>query len=151
MYLDKRQKNIIIKALNDYKFIKEELTLKIKAQYTPDELTDYILRFKDTEITNFDDMYLDFEYQDISTCVILNSTPVPQVSSTFEIYDKIKQEYIVEDFLTPEDYEKMLKTPFEESLKEMVHELNFYDIQDMTTQYNEQKEKIIKALKEELK
>lgn len=108
MYLNKRQIDIILKALKDYDFIKEEIESKIKKGYNMQELCDYLGRFKDIDITNFDKSgdytYIDFLYKDINTYISYKENETINVSNTLEIYDSIKQEYIIEDWLTKKDY-----------------------------------------------
>lgn len=153
MYLDNRQKEIVKKALEDYNFIKEEIDEKIAKDYNLEDLSIYLVRLtKDTEITNlesYDDYaYLDFLYKDLNMCVMWERDKGIRVSSTFEIYDKEKKEYIVEDFLTIEDYNKMLNRTREENLQDLVSTLKWYDSRDMQVAYKEQERKVINFLKE---
>ena len=108
MYLNKRQIDIVLKALKDYDFIKEEIENKIKKGYSMKELCDYLGRFKDIDITNFDKCdeytYIDFLYKDINTYISYKENETIKVSNTLEIYDSVKGEYIIEDWLTKKDY-----------------------------------------------
>lgn len=153
MYLDKRQKNIVKQALNDYDFIKEELNEKINKDYNMEDLSIFLTRFKDIEITNFDIYddfgYLDFIYKDINTCVIWSKDAGIRVSNTLEIYDKIKMEYIVEDFLTVDEYVEMINRTKEEILDEFIDRLNYCDTHDLKADYNEISKQLVNFLTEE--
>ena len=148
MYICDRQKEIVKKALKDYDFIKEELENKIKKGYDLNELSKFLCRFKDIEITNleiYDDIgYLDFLYNDINTSAIYNADKKTiKVSETMEIYDKVKYEYIVEDFLTKEEYIKMLFKTKEMYFDELVKNLK----EKPTSQYY--RDEFIRFLNEE--
>lgn len=152
MILDRRQKELVKKALEDYDFIKEEITNKINKGYDVDKLSIFLTRFKDIEITNlekYDDYeYLDFLYKDLNMCVMFDTDKGLRVSNTFEIYDKKTCEYIVEDFLTKEDYTSMINKTKEEELEDMVATLKYYDSTNMELAYKNYKDKIIIFLKE---
>ena len=155
MYLDSRQKAIVKKAIEDYDFIKEEIDEKIAKGYNLEDLSIYLVRLgrKDIEITNLetykDYAYLDFLYKDLNMCVMWERDKGIRVSSTFEIYDKENNAYIVEDFLTKEEYEKMLNRTREENLQDLVATLKWYDSRDMQIAYKEQERKVINFLKED--
>ena len=72
-----------------------------------------------------------------------------KVSSTFEIYDTEKLEFIVEDFITVEEYKKLIETPKEKMLKDIVADLKWYESNNKEEEYKECSDKIIKFLKEE--
>ena len=154
MYLDSRQKAIVKKALEDYDFIKEEIDEKIAKGYNLEDLSIYLVRLgrKDIEITNLesygDYAYLDFLYKDLNTCVMWERDKGISVSSTFEIYDKEKDAYIVEDFLTKEEYEKIIGKTREEELEELVQSLKWYESRNLQLGYKEQERKVINFLKE---
>jgi len=153
MYLDNRQKAIVKKALEDYDFIKEELDEKIAKDYNLEDLSIYLNKYsKDVEITNLesynDYAYLDFLYKDLNMCVMWERDKGIRVSATFEIYDKEKKEYIVEDFLTREEYINMLNRTREENLQDLVATLKWYDSSNMKIAYEEQERKVINFLKE---
>jgi len=152
MILDKRQKEIIKKALDDYDFMKEEITNKIDKGYTIDDLSVFLTRFKDIEITNiekYDDYgYLDFLYKDLNMCVMFDTDKGLRVSNTFEIYDKKIYEYIVEDFLTKEEYTKLINKTREEEIEDMVATLKYYDSHNLEADYKAYSNKIISFLKE---
>jgi len=153
MYLDNRQKAIVKKALEDYDFIKEELDEKIAKDYNLEDLSIYLNKYsKDVEITNLesynDYAYLDFLYKDLNMCVMWERDKGIRISATFEIYDKEKKEYIVEDFLTREEYINMLNRTREENLQDLVATLKWYDSSNMKIAYEEQERKVINFLKE---
>lgn len=159
MYLDIRQKKIVRKAIEDYDFIKSELDNKIKEDYNLEELSEFLVRFKGIEISELDDYgseddyeseyaYLDFLYNDINTCVVWEKDKGIRVSNTFEICDKEKHEYIVEDFLTKEEYQKMLDRTREENLEYLVATLKYYESRDLKDDYECYKNEVISFLKE---
>lgn len=153
MYLDNRQKEIVKKALSDYDFIKEEIDEKIAKGYNLEELSTYLVRLnKDIEISNLDGyddyVYLDFLYKDLNMCVYWEKNNAIRVSNTFEIYDKESGEYIVEDFLTKEEYEKMLNRTREENLQDLVATLKWYESRDLQADYKSYEKEVINFLKE---
>lgn len=152
MILTKKQKNLVKNALIDYDFMKEEIENKIALNYTIDDLSVFLTRFKDIEITNLekytDYTYLDFLYKDLNMCIMFDKDKGTRVSSTFEIYDKTTCEYIVEDFLTKEDYLKLINKTREEELEELVSTLKYYDSNNSEQAYKEYINKIINFLKE---
>ena len=157
MYLDLRQKEIVKKALEDYDFIKEEIDEKIAKNYNLEELSKYLVRLSnDIEVSNLEDYteyaYLDFIYKDLNMCICWDVKKGIRVSSTFEIYDKTMQEYVVEDFLSKEDYQAMLDRSREDNLQELVATLKWYDSNNknkaFSAAYDAQVKKIISFLKE---
>lgn len=154
MILDKRQKELVKQAINDYDFIKEELQNKIAKGYNMEDLSIFLTHFKDIEISNietYDDYgYLDFLYKDINTFVIYEKDKEQQlrVSNDFEIYDKQTCEYIVEDYLTKDAYIELINKTKEEELEELIQCLKYYDSHDMELAYRNYKDKIISFLKE---
>lgn len=152
MILDKRQKELVKKALDDYDFIKEEITNKIAKGYDIDDLSIFLTRFKDIEISNiekYDDYeYLDFLYKDLNMCVMFDTDKGLRVSNTFEIYDKKTCEYIVEDFLTKDEYTKLINKTREEELEDMIATLKYYDSHNLEADYKIYTNKIISFLKE---
>ena len=152
MYLDERQKKIVRNAIEDYNFMKEQLEEKIKKDYNLEELSKFLVRFKDVEITNlesYDDVgYLDFIYKDVNMCCVWTSKDNVYVSKTFEIYDRVKMEYIIEDFCTIEEYEKMLNRTREENLNDFVAQLKWYENRGLEADYKAYSKKVISFLKE---
>lgn len=152
MFLDIRQRELIKNTIKDYKFMKEEIEQRIAKKDTIEELKDFINKFRDTEITSVDDYadygYLDFNYKNANMCISWENDN-KFVGTTFEIFDDKKKEYIVEDFLTIEDYEELMNTPKEDMLRNAVADLKFYDAHNLKDNYNECLEKIIVFLKEE--
>jgi len=153
MILDARKINVIKKEIENYKFMKEELEQRVAKNDTLEELSDFINKFRDTEITSlekYDDYgYLDFLYKDVNMCVSWEKSKGIYVSKYFEIFDSEEKEYIVEDFLTIEEYEKLMNTPKEDILRDAVADLKFYDAHDLKQNYEKMLEKIIVFLKEE--
>lgn len=153
MFLDRRQIKLIKKAIDDYKFIKEEIEFRISKDYNLEEISEILIRFKDITIENLEDCgeeaYLDFEYNNINTCVAWNKDKGIYMSNTFEIYDAKEMEYIAEDFLTIEEYEKYINTPKETMLADAVANLKYYESNNYTGSYNELRDKLINYLKEE--
>lgn len=152
MFLDIRQRELIKNTIKDYKFMKEEIEQRIAKKDTIEELKDFINKFRDTEITSVDDYadygYLDFNYKNANMCISWENDN-KFVGTTFEIFDDKKKEYIVEDFLTIEDYEELMNAPKEDMLRNAVADLKFYDAHNLKDNYNECLEKIIVFLKEE--
>ena len=153
MFLDLRQRELVKKAIEDYKFIKEEIKFRISKDYNLEEISQVLVKFKGITIENLEDYeneaYLDFEYNNINTCVSWQRNIGTCVSDTFEIFDDKEMCYIVEDFCTIEEYEKMINTPKEDMLASAVAELKCYEINKYTDSYNRQRDKIINFLKEE--
>lgn len=153
MFLDRRQIELVKKAIDDYNFIKEEIELRISKDYNLEEISQVLVKFKGITIKNLEDYeneaYLDFEYNNINTCVSWQRNTGTCVSSTFEIYDDKEQSYIVEDFCTIKEYESMINTPKETMLANAVAELKCYESNGYKDSYNRQRDKIISFLKEE--
>lgn len=158
MYLDIREKELIKKAIKDYQFMEYEINNRIIGGITFEELTDFLLKFKGIVITNTEDWdvdmrYLDFQYNAVDMCVSLNKKENKlKVSDVFEIYDDIKEHFVVEDWLTIKEYEKLLNTSKEEVLNNLVADLKYIDcnnVYDKENRYKEKKEEIIRFLKEE--
>lgn len=153
MFLNKRQIELVKNAIEDYKFIKEEIELRISKDYNLEEISQVLVKFKGITIENLEDYeneaYLDFEYNNINTCVSWQRNTGTCVSSTFEIFDNKEKCYIVEDFLTIKDYEKLINTPKDRMLEDAVADLKYYESKNYVESYNKQKDKIINFLKEE--
>lgn len=153
MIIDVRQRALILNAINDYNFIKEEIEHRIKKGYTLEELSSFIVKFKGTEITNLENYeeyaYLDFIYQDVNMSVCWDLEKGTYVGKTFEIFDKDNNGYVVEDFLSIEEYEKMLNTPKEQMLRDAVVDLKFFETNGYKENYDIQLDKIVRFLKEE--
>lgn len=153
MIIDARLRALILNAINDYNFIKEEIEQRIKKGDSLEELSNFIVKFKGTEITNLESYkeyaYLDFIYKDVNTCVCWELEKGTYVGKTFEIYDKDNNSYVVEDFLSIEEYEKILNTPKEDMLRDAVVDLKFYDSHNFKDNYDRQLDKIVNFLKEE--
>lgn len=94
-----------------------------------------ILRFKDSEITNletYDDYgYLDFIYKNVNMSVW-----------------NVSYEYIVDDYLSLDDYAKMLNTDKETELQNAIVDLKYYENSKYTELYNSKRDEIIEFLKE---
>lgn len=153
MIIDVRQRAVILNAINDYNFIKEEIEQRIKKVDNLEELSTFIVKFKGTEITNLESYeeyaYLDFIYEDVNMCVCWDLEKGTYVGKTFEIFDKDNNGYVVEDFLSIEEYEKMLNTPKEQMLKDAVADLKFFERSNCKENYDIQLDKIVRFLKEE--
>lgn len=153
MIIDVRQRALILNAINDYNFIKEEIEHRIKKGDNLEELSSFISKFKGTEITNLEDYeeyaYLDFIYQDLNMSVCWDLEKGTYVGKTFEIFDKDNNGYVVEDFLSIEEYEKMLNTPKEQMLKDAVADLKFFERSNLKENYDIQLNKIVRFIKEE--
>lgn len=157
MFLDNRQKELIKNAIKDYNFMKDEIEQKIERGYTLKEISDFICNFRDVEITNLEDYhseygYLDFYYKDVSMCVGFDKCfeeKKKRVNKGFQIYDKETYTYIIEDWLSVEEYEELMNTPKDEMLRYIISDLKYYESTGKSADYEECKEKIIKFLKEE--
>lgn len=153
MIIDVRQRALILNAINDYNFIKEEIEQRIKKGDNLEELSSFISKFKGTEITNLEDYgqyaYLDFIYQDLNMSVCWDLEKGTYVGKSFEIFDKDNHGYVVEDFLSIEEYEKMLNTPKEQMLRDAVVDLKFFEANGYKENYDIQLDKIVRFLKEE--
>ena len=151
MYLDERKKKIVRKAIEDYEFIKEELENKIKQNYNLEELSEFLLKFKGTCIENLDtdsdiECYLDFEYNDVNMCCIWDTDKGLRVSNLYEIYDKEKEEFLSEDWLTTDDYKKWLNKTREEELENLVVQLKYCECKGLVD-YSSYEREIINFLK----
>lgn len=71
------------------------------------------------------------------------------MGTTFEIYDRESYEYIVEDFIDVAGYEKLINTPKDKMLSDIVADLKYYDSHNQIDSYNTCVDKIISFLKEE--
>lgn len=148
MILDNRRKKLIRDSINNYKFMKEEIEEKLNKNYTVEELQTFLNRFKNMDITNIETDYLDFIWEDLSICIILENNN-KRVGKGFEIYDTVGKQFIVEDFLTVEEYEKLLNTSKEQMLKNAILDLKYYEKMNYESSYNECLNEIVRFLKEE--
>ena len=153
MFLNRRQIELVKKAIEDYKFIKEEIDFRISKDYNLEEISQVLVKFKGVTIENLEDYkytaYLDFEYNNINTCVSWQRDIGTCVSSTFEVFDDKEKSYIVEDFLSIKEYEELINTPKETMLSDAVADLKYYEVNNKVDSYNRQRDKIISFLKEE--
>lgn len=161
MFLENRQIEIIKRALEDYKFMKVEIENFIERTRTENwhkdfnAIYNFILRFQGTEITNAEDYnddygYIDFIYKDTNMCVKYEKEIEDRivVSKTFEIYDQATCTYVVEDFLSVEEWQKMIDAPKETMLHDAVLDLKYYENNGRSYEYEEQLKKIVVFLKE---
>jgi len=152
MFLENRQIELIKNAIKDYNFIKEEVEFRISKDYSLEEISKVLSKFKGVCIDNleyYDDYgYLDFEYNNVNTCVSWEANNGICMGDTFEIYDNVVQEYIVEDFCDVNYYEKLINTPKEKMLADAIVDLKHYESNGYKDSYNRQKDKIISFLKE---
>lgn len=161
MFLENRQIEIIKRALEDYKFMKVEIENFIERTRTEDWRRDFdaiemfILKFEGTEITNIENYntdygYIDFIYKDTNMCVKYEKEIEDRivVSKTFEIYDQATCTYVVEDFLSVEEWQKMIDAPKETMLHDAVLDLKYYENNGRSYEYEEQLKKIVVFLKE---
>lgn len=161
MFLENRQIEIIKKAMEDYKFMKVEIENFIERTRTEewqrdfDAIEKFILKFEGTEITNIENYntdygYIDFIYKDINMCVKYEREIEDKivVSKTFEIYDTKTCTYIIEDFLTVEEWENLINTSKETMLEDAVADLKSYESKGKSYEYEEQLKKIVVFLKE---
>ena len=153
MFLDRRQKEIVKAALNDYDFIKEEIEEKIQKNYNLEEISEFLVKFKGIEITGSsdyeDEAYLDFNYNNVNMYVAWNKEKGIFVNTTFEIWDADKQEYIIEDFNNKSYYKNLIEKPKELVIADLVADLKHYDSCNKKEQYENCKNEIIHYLKEE--
>ena len=159
MYLDNRQKEVVKNGIKDYEFIKNEIETKMNLKNcTLEDIQAFLSKFdsKDLEITNLENYnddygYLDFIYKDINTCVGFDKeiNKDLHVSTTFEIYDIEKYEYIVEDFCTKEEYEKMLNYTKEDKLESMIKHLRYLKDKKLKADYKLYIKEIVKFLEED--
>lgn len=161
MLFNEKEKEIVRKALKDYDFIKEEIDNRIKQNYDLNDLHKFLLEFKHIDITNIeikDDYgYLDFMYNDLNMYVgydnglgICNDeleNHKIRVSNTFEIYNKEKCEYIIEDFCTKEEYQKYLENTKEKELQNRIDKLKYLEEKNLMSDYKAQSLYIIDFLK----
>lgn len=158
MFLENREIEIIKKAIKDYKFMKEEIEEFIERTRTEvdfNKIQDFILKFKGTDVTNIENSmvdysYLDFIYNDINMCVKYEREIEDRivVSKTFEIYDTKTCTYIIEDFLSVEEWENLINTSKETMLEDAVFNLKSYESKGKSYEYEEQLKKIVVFLKE---
>lgn len=158
MFLENREIEIIKKAIKDYKFMKEEIEEFIERTRTEvdfNKIQDFILKFKGTDVTNIENSmvdysYLDFIYNDINMCVKYEREIEDRivVSKTFEIYDTKTCTYIIEDFLSVEEWENLINTSKETMLEDAVADLKSYESKGKSYEYEEQLKKIVVFLKE---
>ena len=153
MFLDKNDMEMIINGINNYQFIKEELTEKIKKGYSLEQLENYIRKLKGTEITGTSDYedikYLDFIYDNVNMYIQEELDNGIKVSERFEIYNTKEHCYIVEDFLTLKEYEDMLNESKEEKIKSALIDLDFFKKYNFKEQHDILLEKVINFIKEE--
>lgn len=161
MFLENRQVELIKQALKDYRFIKTEIENFIERTRTEDlqrdfdAIANFILKFKGTDITNIENnnidyAYLDFEYNALNMYVRFDRELENKivVSKTFEVYDKMTCTYIIEDFLSAEEWENLINTSKETMLEDAVHNLKYFESNGKSYEYEEQLKKIVVFLKE---
>lgn len=155
MYLNKRQKELVRKAIEDYNFIKEEIQYQISKGNKLEDLSKFITKFRNVEITNYDEeytdctRYLDFNYNNVNTFVFQNTDGIIKVSNTLEIWDNIDERYIIEDWVDLAEYEDILNTPKKDILNELAVELKYCYSHCSKVMYDDAVEKIINFIKEE--
>lgn len=69
-----------------------------------------------------------------------------RVSDTYEIYDKEKEEYLYEDWLTTNDYKKWLNRTREENLEDLIVKLKYLDCKGLAD-YEPFSKKVLEFLK----
>lgn len=158
MFLENRQVELIKKAINDFKFMKEEIENfmeRTKEEINFKKLSDFLLKFKGVDITNIDDYhvdysYLDFMYNDLNMCIKYEREVEDEivVSKVFEIYDEKTCAYIVEDFLCIEEWENLINTSKETMLEDAIVNLKYYESKNMEEDYKNLLDKIVVFLKE---
>lgn len=161
MFLENRQIEIIKNAIEEYKFIKIEIENFIERTRTEDlqrdidAIANFLSKFTGAEITNIENnnvdyAYIDFMYNELNMYVRFDRELENKivVSKTFEVYDKMTCTYIIEDFLTVEEWEKLIYTSKEQMLADAVHDLKYYESNGKSYEYEEQLKKIVVFLKE---
>lgn len=169
MILDNRRKELIKNSIKHYDFIKRMITNEIAVW--SDKITDkvklleylekFVEKFKGVVVTNFEYNaptedkdsqygYLDFLYNDVSMSVMYNTGDENiHVSDTYEIYDKVSMGYIIEDWLTTDDYTKMIARSKEDILHDAIVDLKWYESNNYLDCYNQLRDEIVNFLKEE--
>lgn len=154
MLFNEKEKEIVKKAISDYDFMREEIENKINKNYTLEDLSNFILRFTNVTISNLEEEktygYLDFYYNDVSMFVgydYNSKNHKIHVGDTFEIYNKEKEEYIIEDFCTKKEYQDYLENTKEKELQTRINKLKYLEEKELKVDYNAQKEYIIDFLK----
>ena len=153
MILDSRQKEIVRKAISDYDFIREELENQIDPEVNNlERLIIFLNRFKGIEITNFgdntdDEQYLDFNYNDVNMFVMWNNEDRTRVGTTLEIWDNIKKEYVVEDWLNRNKYVEMTTRTKEEDLALLVQQMKYCESKGLAD-YSHWEKETLNFLKE---
>ena len=106
-----RQKELIKISLKDFEYIKNEINYLIEKGRNLSEILDYLREVSGIEIIHFeldnkDFRYIDFNYYNIDNSVIEDNKKGLRVQETIEIYDNVNQEYLIEDWLTKEEWLK---------------------------------------------
>lgn len=147
-----RTKKVIEQGVYDYNFIKEELEEKIKKDYNMEELAEYLTRFKEIEITSFGDVgeeiYLDFIYKSVNAYVYYKDGVI-SVGKAFEIFDKDRETYVIDEWLEESNYIELLNTTKEEQLKEAILDLEFYKDNDLGELFDKKVKELIQFVREE--
>lgn len=113
MKLDNRQLELIRNSLKDFEYIKTEINYLIEKGRNLENILDYLRHINEIEIVHYDldnedFRYIDFNYGSIDNSVIEDKKGL-RVQNTIEIYDKELQEYLIEDWLSPQEWENILE------------------------------------------
>ena len=112
MKLDTRQLELIRNSLKDFEYIKTEINYLIEKGRNLENILDYLIHINELEIIHFDFdnedfKYIDFTYGSIDNSVIEDKKGL-RVQNTIEIYDKELQDYLIEDWLSPKEWQNIL-------------------------------------------
>ena len=111
MNFTERQKDLIKTSLKDFEYIKNKINTLIEKGRNLSEILDYLRHIKAIELTNWDlddkdFRYIDFTYYSIDSSVIEDNEKGLRMQETIQIYDNVNWEYLIEDWLTKEEWLK---------------------------------------------
>lgn len=115
MKFSNEELEIFKRVLKDYKILEKDINERIKKGYDIEELLRYIEHLSACEITNCniksDFKYIDFNYYDMVCSIIeCEKDNIPlKLQETVEVWNDKEDCYIVEDWLSMKEIEKVIK------------------------------------------
>ena len=111
--LDEYEKYILKNALCDYSHVKRFINGLIRKYNNCDMIVDHLRHINAFDMYSIDKLsdgtynYIDFTYNNINASIYVNNGEI-KFGMTFEVYNDYKEEYIIEDCLSYDEWEKIL-------------------------------------------
>lgn len=145
MFFENRQIELIKSSIKNYDFLKKQFELNTFESI--EEVEEFLSRFNGITFQCTDSDYIDFEYYNLNLSINVHERPF-KFCSAFEIYDNVNCEYLIEDFLTKEQWLKEINTTKEQKLNDAIVHLKYCDSHNLKVDYDRWLKKIEVFLKE---